>query len=415
MALATLLATPLAAVAQEGDPLGDALRANRYVVELREGALAGEGGELLVREGRASQLFLIGEEHGVAETPALTAALFRALAPAGYRYLAIETGDGLAAALESRARAPDPMTALTAFYRRHWPGAPFYTLRPEAELLVAAVEAGGTLWGLDYDIVADRYALDRLLALADAPAEREAAIRAKAVADSALDRAMREGNPGRIMMFGGPPSVLAELRQAFDPAPGTEEDRIIALLEETRAINQHWVDGDGWRSNHRRARWNTRQLGRLWREAWERDGAPPRVMMKFGASHMVRGRSFTDVFDLGSAAGGIADALGAESFHLMVAGGAGSRHAVMDPTVMVYRPAPAAIQTAEWAREFFEQADRERWTLFDLRPLRPLAAAGRLGALPEKLERVIHGFDAFLILTGSGPAAMLDIPRPETP
>jgi len=39
--------------------------------------------------------------------------------------------------------------------------------------------------------------------------------------------------------------------------------------------------------------------------------------------------------------------------------------------------------------------------VFDLRPIRP--RVGRLGALPEQMLQVLYGFDAVVVLSGSGP------------
>ncbi len=421
-AVALLLIAGSGVVGQEADPLAAALRNHAYTFELRDGRLEGEGGELLLTEGRRARFFLIGEEHGVAEIPEIASALFRALAPAGYRHLAIEVGDGLAERLEEAAREPDPVAGLVGFYSDHWPGAPFYVLRTEAQLLVDAVAAAGevdrggpdtvpVLWGLDYDIMADRHALERLAELATTRAEAEAVERTRARADSAMDRALAEGNPGHFAMFGAPPEWFSELRSAFDPAPGTEAVRILDQLEETLAINRLFVSGQGWRSNQRRAEWNKRQLGRFWDRAASGGDDGPRVMFKFGATHVMRGRTFTDVYDLGTVASALADARGETSFHVMMIGGPGTRHAVMDPTVLEYVPAPVGIAGADWAAAFVAQADPERWTLYDLRPLRPLAAAGRLGTLASSTEKVIHGYDALVVLSGSTPNEALALER----
>jgi hypothetical protein len=395
--------------------LRQALLTHRHAVTLEGGRLSGPGGELLLTAGRQAQFTLIGEEHGVAEIPVLTSALFRALVPHGYRYLAIETGDALATALDSVARRPSPLDALTRFFHEHWPGAPFFALRPEAQLLADAVTASPArpvLWGLDYDIMADRYALARLEALARTAAERQAVGRLRHVADSLLRRAMAERNPGLIMMFGGPMEPVAALRTAFAPAAGSPADRIIAELEQTLTINQYWMTGQGYRSNEARANWNKRQFGRMLREATAADGTMPRVMLKFGGYHMMRGRTTTDVYDLGSLASELADAAGAQSFHVMVVGGAGTERAVADPTVMEYRAVPAGVQREAWAAPLFELADPARWTLYDLRPLRPLLAANRLGPVAERMARTIWAFDAYIVLSGSTPSIMLPVTRP---
>lgn len=401
--LLTALVT-CAGEARAQDSLTAMLRANAHAMQAdADGRLSGAGAELLMAAGRDAQFFLIGEEHGVAEIPLVAAGLFRELAPHGYRHLAIETGDVLAAELNRRILADTTGAALLAFQRDYFPGAPFYRWREDAALLRAAVRAAGgrqdVLWGLDYDIVADRFTLRRLRDLAPNPAARAAAERAIALADSGLAQALATQNPGLLMMFGGPDHVYGPLRQAYAPEPGSEADRIIRLMEQTREVNAYWGRGQGYLSNYHRAQLNKRQFMHYLNAATQRAGQMPRVMMKFGSSHMVRGRSFTNVFDLGTLASEIADVHGSRSFGVLMLGGAGTLHAVIDPRAFTTVHAP--VEVDESVKPFYDAADPQRWTVFDLRPLRPRIP--RLGTLPDELLKILYGFDAVVILSGSGP------------
>lgn len=386
------------------DSLTAMLRANAHPMQAgADGRLSGAGAELLLAAGRDAQFFLIGEEHGVAEIPLVAAGLFRELAPAGYRHLAIETGEFMAAELNRRVLADTTGAAFAAFQRDYFPGAPFYRWREDAALLRTAVHAAGgrddVLWGLDYDIVADRYTLRRLRDIAPNPRARAAAESVIARSDSALQQALATQNPGLLMMFGGADDWYAPLREAYAPEPGSEADRIISLMQTTREINGLFGSRQGYQSNLQRALLNKRQFRRYLDAATARDGRMPRVMMKFGSSHMVRGRSFTEVFDLGTLASEIADVHGSRSFGVLMLGGAGTTHAVIDPRV--FRSVEAPVETDGWVQPFYDAADPQRWTVFDLRPIR--ARIPRLGTLPDDMLKVLYGFDAVVILSGSGP------------
>lgn len=413
---ALVVAWPLSTVAQEAprDSLRSRLLRARHVIRLeRDGTPAGDGADLLLRAGRESRFFLIGEEHGVAQVPALTGALYRALYPVGYRHLALEIGPDWADTLNVLAARPDPEVALLDFYNRYPPGPLFYTLREEAamlaEVMAASGDAPGTLWGLDYDIVGDRYPLRRLRSMAPSPTARDALERTIAYADSAFAAALADANPTGILMFAGPESVLVALRNAFQPEPGSKADRVLHQLQETVAINRLFLNGLNYESNRRRAALARANFLASWNAARGESGTTPRVMLKFGANHMSRGRTPTDVFDLGNLASELGAANGSRSFHLMAVAGPGARTAAFDPRTFGWTTGPAEIGDSEWAAPLVDLVDRDAWTLYDLRALREPLHDGKFGRVNPELERIIYAFDAIVILGGSTPSTGLSI------
>lgn len=285
----------------------------------------------------------------------------------------------------------------------------FYTLQEEAELLVAARAAVAAqrpvLWGLDYEVTADRFLLDR--ARKNAPEGP-----AKAAADALYEKSAaawktvsETKNPAAFFSFSATPDALDDLRRAW-PSPDPESALALDVIGETLTINQMFVGGRGWESNDRRARLNRGQLLRHLNEARTR-GESPRVLFKFGASHMIRGRNATEVFDLGSLAAEIAAAEGSQAFHLLVVGGAGTEHAIFNPMELTYVPAPVDLAIEEGLQTIVAQAFPEGFTLIDLRPLRPLLSSARTKTADPELMRIVHGFDAILVLTGSRPSRQL--------
>ncbi len=178
---------------------------------------------------------------------------------------------------------------------------------------------------------------------------------------------------------------------------------MLATLEETTAINRLWVTNQGWASNERRAQFNKSNL-RRYLAAEERT---PKVMFKFGASHMVRGMSHTQVLDIGTQVSELAEARGAKSFHVAVFPGATSQNAQFDPSAWTYRPADAGTYEDQGMGPLMTAAYADAFTLIDLRPLRPMVFGARHKALDADLVRTIHGFDALLVLSGSTASANL--------
>lgn len=382
---------------------------NRYAVSYENGAFSGPGWERLVEEGKKSRFFLVGEEHGVAEIPAVVRELFRALQPAGYRHLAIEISPPMARVLDELARGTDGLQKLSRFFQENPPGVAFFTLAEEAGLLVAARAAvpgeEPVLWGLDYEVTTDRYLLDGVRRRAPEGPAREAAEKVYQQSAAAWKTVSETKNPAAFFSFAASPDVFKDLRQAW-PDPDPESARALDVIEETLAINQMFLTGRNWESNDRRARLNRRNFLRHWNEV-RGQGTPPRVMFKFGASHMIRGRNITEVFDLGNLASEMAAAEGSQSFHLLVVGGAGTQHAVFNPMELRYVPAPVDLAEEEGLQSIVAQALPEGFTLIDLRPLRPLLSVARTKTADPELMRIVHGFDAILVLTGSGPSRAL--------
>ena len=425
-----LVASPQAASGQQqptepdsAPTLADVLREHRLPLTLEEGTLSGPGAELLLEEAAASRYLLVGETHGVAETPALIAALFRGLRPEGYRHLAIEIGPIQAERIGELMTAPRPMDAYADFLAEHWPGVPFYDWRPEAELLAEAVRLAGpdAVWGIDYDILADRYPLHRLRALAPDSAARAAADRAIARADSLLARAMAEDDPSQVAMFSRPETVWTSLREVYAPEPGSEADRILEQLEATARINEAWTSGRRWRSNRLRVGLLKRNLLR------HLEGADPdaRVIVKMGGFHLMRGRTPNNTFDVGNllselsiveaARSGVPPTTGSRSFHVLVFGEPGRERGALDPRDWSVRRVPTVPSSGQhWSSGLAGALFDDSSTVIDLRSLRPMADVGEapLDDLPERFEETIFTYDAVVVLHGSTAAEALDVERP---
>ena len=82
----------------------DALQRNRLPLTMGDSGPSGAGWDWLVRQARDARFTLIGEEHGVAETAQLSAALFKVLSGSGYTRMAIELSPIIAQDVETAAR-----------------------------------------------------------------------------------------------------------------------------------------------------------------------------------------------------------------------------------------------------------------------------------------------------------------------
>ncbi|HEU4723218.1 MAG TPA: hypothetical protein VFS59_17785, partial [Gemmatimonadaceae bacterium] len=310
------------------EALLEALRKNRLSLTMGDGP-AGQGWEWLVKEARDARFTLIGEEHGVAETARLSAALFESLRGSGYSRMAIELSPIIAQDIESAARRNGLQGILDLFAT---PGtwSPMY-LREEARFLadvVAAAPRGErVLWGFDRELFSDRYLIARLEAKVPRRA-REPFTRLKEASTGSWAR-REKGADEPPFLFAQEPAVVSAVRAAW-PNPDRESDAILRTLEESLAINAVARTGTAWASAERRAQWKRTNFAARLRDERAR-GSTPKVMLKAGYNHMIRGANYVNIFDLGAMTDEIAALDGKRVFHILVLPGPGSRQAVLGP------------------------------------------------------------------------------------
>jgi hypothetical protein len=388
------------------------LIANRYPLTLEAGRPAGQGGRWLVEQGNGARFFLVGEEHGVGPMPGLVEALLRELRPAGYNTFAIEVSPLQGARLDALARSPNSGAALDSLLASWFTMIPFYSLAEERKLLASAMAPQGALpamriWGLDYDISADRMYLRELEKLAP-PAGRASVQRARELADSGFAHFVANHDPSRAFAWSAPDSVFAALRAAFGKKPPARAAKIIDVFERTARINRLFLSGRGYESNLDRSAF-LRQNFAAELGAAEAAKQRPRVLFKFGGSHMMRGFNYTHTLDIGTAAAVAAEARGERSFGMLVLGGTGTRTARMVITKGQYEPVGTAeIDGANyaWLRPALPESG---WVVFDMREVRLAYLSRRGQALTPIQDRFFHAYDAIVVLTGSTPATNVPI------
>lgn len=411
-ALVLFLAACNALADESGQPaVGQQIQAaaaeHRLRLDFDGKRFAGPAWDRLVAEGKAARFFLIGEEHGIAENPKLAAQLFTELSPHGYTNLAIEISPTMAWLLD-RALAANGLEGLRELFSQPGGEPAFFGMVEEAEMLatVRATAAEGelVLWGTDYEVAGDRQLLG-LLERADKPAAADAALQAVTAASaSSWAEYAKTGSPQFIFSFAGDPALVGAVRAAW-PEPDPRSAVILNTLEKTLTVNDLWVQGRGWESNAARAALQRENFLRYWRAARKR-GESPKVMAKYGASHMVRGLSQTGVYDLGSLLPEIAATDGGHSFSIMVLPGAGTSIAGLNPSTWTYEPQPVDGSYLNGLEPLTAAAFDDAFTLIDLVPLRSVAGMNR-GSLDDELFRIIHGFDMLLVMSGSTPSGEL--------
>jgi len=336
-------------------------------------------------------------------------ALLGELRPAGYNTFAIEVSPLQGGRLDAIARGSRATERLDSLMATWFSAVPFYTLAEERSLLASAMTAQGSLapmriWGLDYDVSADRLFLRELEALAP-PSGRAAVQRARELADSGFAAVSRPGrpDPSKLFAWSAPDSIFTALRAALGSKPSARGRAIIDMFERTARINRLFLSGRGYESNVMRSAYLRENFTKQFAAADRGGGVTPRVLFKFGGSHMMRGLNYTHTLDIGTAATIIADSRGERSFNVLILGGPGSKSTRMNIMSLQYDAlgdAEIEDDNVAWLRPAVADSG---WSLFDMRAVRLDYLKRRTPSLSPVQDRFLHAYDAIVVLKGSTP------------
>ena len=379
------------------------LQNNTYPLHFEEGKFSGPAYELLTNAGKEHPFFLIGEDHGLAENPKATAALFKAFQPYGYRYFATETGPYTARFLQE-ATGTGVYDQLQQLFDKYSWSIPFYVWKEECEILEAVT--GGQpaeealIWGLDQEFAASfRMHFDFLKEQASTAASRQLAAQYLEQAVAGTAKAFKSKNPGDSFMATARPADFEKLRTAFEGQ--IDNLNLIRELEESVQIYQLWFTRQGYTSNQLRAEMMKRHFWDYYSKAREK-GAQPKVMFKFGANHLCKGANFLNVYDIGNFISELATMEGTRSFHLFTLGLKGTQFAYNPLAGSEADKQKAYDGAAPTARRDYTAlvaaAPRDSWSVVDLRPLRAKIFDHTLEGIHPSLEKLIWSYDAVLIM-----------------
>ncbi|MET1161777.1 MAG: hypothetical protein ABWY48_04485 [Pseudoxanthomonas sp.] len=400
--LLALIALP-AVAAEEPAPeqlLAQTLIANRHALSLENGALQGEGADLLLRRASDAQFVLLGEDHGFAEPPRLAVALNGMLGKNAFPHLVIETGPYAAQLLGEIS-----FQQVSGLVRRY-PGVfPFFDWQEDAAMAArwsADKNTVDPLWGIDQEfILGTQLYLQRLVDLAPDTQTRAVAEGYLAKARAADARMVAQHDPEQMYLPTMMRADFAALRKGAVPAAVS----LIDALDESAEIYR-LQNTQAYRSNRMRSELMKRQFMRHYRAAQARGEALPRAMFRMGAYHMYRGLTPTNQFDIGNLASELAAGNGGNSLHVLVipAGGTQNRKRPFLADESLRSAAYDAEAELEplGAKPLLQAALPKDWVVIDLAPLRSMRKA-RMAAGPE-FERLVFAYDLVVVIPEASAA-----------
>ena len=403
---AGILATHSAGAAQRKplppQQIEQLFKENRHSLRLSDGLLSGPGADLLLQGAAGTQFFVLGEQHNAREIPEFTSALFRQLNRLhGYRHLALEQ-DPVATARASAAPLRGRLDGIASFARRY-PAA--FTFRTDQELTMIA-EAGRIhklerpVWGLD-QVFGATHVVDRLVEIAPDPRTRARtaglAEEVRRIENELLARKSRFMTPDTQKT----PEFLA-LPNFYRRTPGSEADLLISQLFKSIDIYRDWslAAQHGQFTRHRQNVAREENMKHLFMSNYAAvQGAGeklPKVLLKFGHAHSIRGSNRWGILTLGNFASEFATSNGLGSFHLAIYAN-NDQPGYYD--ILSTDPDYGALMRS---------ASPGEWAVIDLRPLRARAFQGAIPGMTEEQRSLIFGFDAVLLI-GSQAVGSYDL------
>jgi hypothetical protein len=379
---------------------------NHYLMEWDDTRAIGPGLDWLVAEGAKSQYFLVGERHGLAQIPALSASIFAGLANNGYRHAALEIGPFAAIQVEAQL-AEGGYPALETFLTTPagYDSVAFLGWKEEA-VMVADIYASsknkqGFFWGLDQEFTRGLVAYLMYLETNAENSEQLAAIEEM--------RAALENDPQ--LFVNALPSEMAAFAGLFADHSSPEVTLLAEAMVESNTIYGAWAKPARIakaEANIRREDYMKSNLIRLIRKTKTETGESPKVFFKFGGMHsapsidMLNGR-----ITLGTFVEAIARADNQVAFNVLVDCSSGGRkssgqdkdggsddvrecNSFLGPII--------ANADVDQERHLFSDvlSETEDMVVFDLRPLR--LRMNEFKFLSDDDREVIAGFDAYVVI-----------------
>jgi hypothetical protein len=392
--LTALAAGALSSQAQAQDStLTRLVHKYQYGLTHTNGQFSGPGWEKLQQDIRQSQLVLVGEDHGMAQIPAFTAAVAQVLKP---KVFVAEIDKYQARNLSQFAARPG---LPTAFEHKYPMALSFYSWAEEFELarslkaqntaFVGVEQVGAATAGLTLDVMADQV-------------KNKAAktyLRRLATISQARDRAdMVLGKYDHTTVNVLQSVTIDSLRMIARQEGPAVQDLLKNFLASV-AIYQTNVAG---KPGAHQARLNLMKRNLLTElQPYQKAGEPlPTMLFKFGAAHMGRGRSISgNFYDVGNLAVNLADMHDQKTLHIFVIGKQGEQVGGANPDDFSKNVAKYSYDNENMIKPFANStATTGPWQVFDVRPLRRALLQDKLTVSSQELQAAILGYDYVVII-----------------
>jgi len=344
---------------------------------------SGPGWDRLRAAAQKSQFVLVGEEHGLAQIPAFTAAIAQVFKPIAF---VAEIDPYVAQALTTLAAQP----GLPVAYERQYPEALcFYDLQEEFELARRLRSQQVRLVGIDqvYGSTSAPF-YQQLAGLVKSPATKAYLLRQASRYQQQQLAFERAGQNEWVMEKQTPATVDSLLTLTKIESPAAR-----------RMAQEYAASYAIYKSQSHQQRLNLLKRNLL--QEFPAGESTPRLLFKLGANHAARGlspASFGEFYDVGNLVQNLADTQGQQSLHVCIIGRQGTQAVGTNAYFPAKNTASYTATDKEKYHVFLSQVTGTDWLVVDLRPARRALTAGKLLVSDVSLQRTILGYDYLLVI-----------------
>jgi hypothetical protein len=378
---------------QDQERFTQAITASVLPLTLTATALDDDGGTWLTQHAKSADLLLIGEMHGVADIAHTATLLAKAQNATVY---AAEVGPTAAWKLNAMLRAKDgTFDAYMADARRANSFA-FLNMREEAAFARAILQNApptqkqpSDMWGLDQEfITSGPLLMERLSTYARTQSQKDAIVKARGVLEQKVF--------GLIKV---PPQTFADLKTAFADTP-----EAVTFINDI-ALSAQIYDALGYDQNAPREDLMKRIFLSHWKNAKDKNGNTPKIVMKMGSNHLQAGLSTTMVPAFGGFVRSLALIENKKTFSVLILCGPGGAQRAFNGST---EPCAEEVETA--AKGLVPHLRAENATVFNTAPLRTRPGVLKRIGFSDDLRQYIFSYDAIVVLPHAKPATHYAVP-----
>lgn len=374
--------------AQNNEKLSQLASENHYPIRYHQGKFSGKGWNLVLQAAQQHKYFLIGEDHGLAEVPRFALALSQKIP---YDVFVTEI-DSITAEVMQRLVRQKPVT-IQRFHHQQPAALSFYSAVEEFALVQQLAQQATTFWGLDQvSLFSTGLVLQQLAKQASSEKAKKLALKLAKTSDQLFETAVKTGNYDTLWIFSENKKVFQQLEKTFEK----EHPKARQIVRDLLAS---WHIYSGNKHANRVATMKQKLLNYYFVQRQKRATAK-KVLFKFGANHVARGKSLFAGYDIGNLVANLAHAEKQKTYHVMIVGKAGTMNTFLPTKGMTTQKFDIAHKkhTLKVLKPFFTQLKGADWGLFDLRPIKKALAKQKVWIKNRLLARIIEGYDALVII-----------------